>query len=194
VGDDWPAIRAYPGSPLIARALLRTGDRAVFVERSEREVEDLKAAMPRKRDLSVLCEDGYITLKAHTPPRENRGLVLIDPSYEEPNEFDLVTRALISAWQRWPTGIYALWYPLTSGNAAIHLHQALRNSGIRKVLLAEIAIRPLDSPMGLNGSGLLVVNPPFRLDEQLKDAQKELHAALSPAGIGSTRVEWLVGE
>ena len=194
VGDDWPAIRTYPGSPLIARALLRATDRAVFVEKNAREAEDLKAAVPRRRDLSILCEDGYIALKAHTPPKENRGLVLIDPPYEESNEFDLVTQSLISAWRRWPTGLYALWYPLTASAAPQHMHQVISQSGLRKVLIAEFALRPLDSPIGLNGSGMLIVNPPWRLDEQLHAAQTELHAMLSPSGAGSTRVEWLVGE
>jgi 23S rRNA (adenine2030-N6)-methyltransferase len=194
VNDGWPAMRTYPGSPVIARALLRAADRAVFVEKNAREAEDLKAVLQRKRDLSVLCEDGYIALKAHTPPKENRGLILIDPPYEDSNEFDVVTQSLISAWRRWPSGVYALWYPLTASNAPQQMQQVIRHSGIRKVLIAEFAVRPIDSPLGLNGSGLLIVNPPWRLDEQLREAQTELLTALAPSGTGSARVEWLVRE
>jgi 23S rRNA (adenine2030-N6)-methyltransferase len=194
VGNEWPAVRSYPGSPLIARALLRDTDRAVFVEQSEREAEDLRAVLPGKRDLAVLCGDGYMALKAHTPPKENRGLVLIDPPYEDPNEFEIASRALIATWQRWPSGVYALWYPITASSAAQHMHQAVGKSAMRKVLVVEFALRPLDSPIGLNGSGMLLVNPPWRLDQQLHAAQTELHAAIAPNGSGSTRVEWLVGE
>jgi 23S rRNA (adenine2030-N6)-methyltransferase len=186
--------QTYPGSPLIAAEMLRENDRAVFVERQPTEASILKETLSHRKHVSVLAEDGYAALKAQLPPKENRGLVLIDPPYENDTEFADVARALQMAHARWPNGMYCVWYPIKPGNAEQRLHRTLVDAGIKKMLVLEFNIRPSDSPLGLNGSGLLIVNPPYQLDEQMRVLLPQLHRALVPENTGDIRVRWLAGE
>jgi 23S rRNA (adenine2030-N6)-methyltransferase len=182
----------YPGSPLIALGALRDGDRAVLVEQQPAEAQALQQATSRMRDVSIVCGDGYAALKTYLPPRENRGLVLIDPPYEADTEFADAERALRFGLSRWPNGVFALWYPIKAGAQSQRLNAALQASGLRKLLRLELTVRPADSPIGLNGSGLVIANPPWKFDGEMREALVELHAALE--GQGAARVEWLVGE
>jgi 23S rRNA (adenine2030-N6)-methyltransferase len=182
----------YPGSPLIALGALREGDRAVLVEQQPAEAQALIEATSRMRDVSVVCGDGYAALKTYLPPRENRGLVLIDPPYEADTEFADAERALRLGLARWPNGVFALWYPIKAGAQSQRLNAALQASGLRKLLRLELTVRPSDSPIGLNGSGLVIANPPWKFDGEMREALEELHAALE--GKGAARVDWLVGE
>ncbi len=184
----------YPGSPLIAAEMLRENDRAVFVEQQPAEAAALKGVLGRRKHVAVLADDGYHALKAQLPPKENRGLVLIDPPYENDSEFSDVARALQTALARWPNGMYCTWYPIKPGHAEQRLQRPLVDAGIKKILLLELNMFPADSPLGLNGSGLLIVNPPYQLDEQMRALMPQLHRALVPDNTGSTRVHWLVGE
>jgi 23S rRNA (adenine2030-N6)-methyltransferase len=186
--------RQYSGSPVLALDALRPGDRAVFVERQPIEARVLDQTLARRRGMSVVCGDGYAALKTYLPPRENRGLVLIDPPYESEREFADVDRALNFGLRRWPTGVFAVWYPIKAGRDPQRLHAALKQSGLRKLLLLELGIRPADSPVGLNGSGLLIANPPWQFDVEMKAVSEELHRLLAPEGGGETRIEWLVPE
>lgn len=189
------AVRGeYSGSPLIIAGALRDKDRAAFVELNAEDAGALKKALgPRKR-IAVMEADGYASLKAHLPPKENRGLVLIDPPFEKDSEFVDLTRGVELAHKRWPTGIYCIWYPLKAGAAEQKLFGGIAAAGIKKVLRAELFVRPADSPLGLNGSGLLIVNPPWQFDAQLRELSDELLKVLAPARTGSVRVDWLVGE
>jgi 23S rRNA (adenine2030-N6)-methyltransferase len=187
-------LRQYDGSPLLALSALRDTDRVVFVEQQRAEAAALERELPRRRNLSVVCGDGYAALKTYLPPKENRGLVLIDPPYEVDNEFVLVERALQFGLTRWPNGVFAVWYPLKASREAQRMHAALLKSGLRKLLRIELGVRPLDSPIGLNGSGLIVANPPWQLAEELRPAMDELKQLLEIDGGGMARIEWLVGE
>jgi 23S rRNA (adenine2030-N6)-methyltransferase len=182
----------YPGSPLLALGALREGDRAVLVEQQPAEAQALKEATAGKREVAVVCGDGYAALKTYLPPRENRGLVLIDPPYEADTEFADAERALRLGLSRWPNGVFALWYPIKAGAQSQRLNAALQASGLRKLLRLELTVRPADSPIGLNGSGLVIANPPWKFDGEMSEALEELHAALQ--GNASSRVDWLVGE
>ena len=182
----------YPGSPLIALGALRDGDRAVLVEQQPAEAQALQQATSRMRDVSIVCGDGYAALKTYLPPRENRGLVLIDPPYEADTEFADAERALRLGLSRWPNGVFALWYPIKAGAQSQRLNAALQASGLRKLLRLELTVRPADSPIGLNGSGLVIANPPWKFDGEMREALAELHAVLE--GKGAARVEWLVAE
>jgi 23S rRNA (adenine2030-N6)-methyltransferase len=182
----------YPGSPVLALEALRAGDRAVLIEQQPAEAQALQQSTLGKRNVAVVCGDGYAALNTYLPPRENRGLVLIDPPYEAESEFADAERALRLALSRWPNGVFALWYPLKAGSQAQRLNAALRSSGLRKLLRLELTVRPADSPIGLNGSGLVIANPPWKFDAEVTAALAETHAALSDAGGSS--VEWLVGE
>ena len=182
----------YPGSPVLALEALRAGDRAVLIEQQPAEAQALKQSTPGKRDVAVVCGDGYAALKTYLPPRENRGLVLIDPPYEAESEYADAERALRLGLSRWPNGVFALWYPIKAGTQARRLNAALHSSGLRKLLRLELTVRPADSPIGLNGSGLVIANPPWKFEGEMTAALTELHAALSESG--GSRVEWLVGE
>jgi 23S rRNA (adenine2030-N6)-methyltransferase len=182
----------YPGSPILALDALRPGDRAVLIEQQPGEAQALKQSTRGKRNVAVICGDGYAALKSHLPPRENRGLVLIDPPYEAESEFADAERALRLGLSRWPNGVFALWYPIKAGAQAQRLNAVLQSSGLRKLLRLELTVRPADSPVGLNGSGLVIANPPWKFDEEMKGTLAEVHAGLSDAG--EARIEWLVAE
>jgi 23S rRNA (adenine2030-N6)-methyltransferase len=193
-GKDASAITAYPGSPAIVSRMRRPGDRLVLVEKHPREAGALRDSVGRGRLVSVLESDGYASLKAQLPPRENRGLVLIDPPYESDAEFDQVIAGLDLALERWPTGMFMVWYPLTQRAGPVRFHRDLKSSGIRRVLDVNLSVLPDDSAVGMQGSGLVLVNPPWQIDTRLRELLPQLHALLSPEGTGGTQIEWLVGE
>jgi 23S rRNA (adenine2030-N6)-methyltransferase len=186
--------RFYPGSPALAFAMLRKEDRKVFVEKHPEEASALRDLMRGRRNLSVLEEDGYVALKGQMPPRENRGLVLVDPPFESTSEFDDLAGAIGNAWRRWPNGLFCAWYPIKADHEAARFHRAIVEADIRKTLVLELSVKPHDSPTGLIGSGLLLVNPPWQLDDRMRIVLPALHQRLSPSGAGMTRVDWLVGE
>jgi 23S rRNA (adenine2030-N6)-methyltransferase len=185
---------AYPGSPLIVTAMLREEDRAVFVEQQPEEANALKKVLNRRPRVSVFVQDGYAALKAQLPPKENRGLVLIDPPYERETEFADVARALQLALNRWTNGIYCVWFPIKPGGAEQRWLRTLLDSGLKRLLVATLNIRPPDSPLGLSGSGLLIVNPPWQLDAQLRSTLPDLHKILATDGAGGVHIESIAGE
>jgi 23S rRNA (adenine2030-N6)-methyltransferase len=188
-------VRAYPGSPLIAAALMRAGDRAAFCELQPTEAEALRREFRGDPRIGVHARDGFEALAALLPPREKRGLALIDPPYEE-TEADLarVTEALAATAARWPQGVLMAWYPIKQGAAAARLHRRLVHAGLRRLLVAELCVHPDDSRAGLNGSGIVTVNPPWRLDDDLRALLPGLHALLAEDGAGRTRVGFIAGE
>jgi 23S rRNA (adenine2030-N6)-methyltransferase len=185
----------YPGSPLIALQMLRADDRAVLVEKQTEEARALRSHLTRTRNVSVLEEDGYTALKAQLPPREKRGLVLIDPAFEDPQEFRQLERAVTLALSRWPQAVMAVWYPIKPGTASDRWLESLRAAGLRKLLCCELMIRPRDSAVGLSGSGMLITNPPYRIETAIEAAQETLLALMTdPPHRGDQTVRWLVGE
>lgn len=186
-------LRAYPGSPRIARAALRPQDRLVLGELHPDDAHALRREFRNDPQVAVHEIDAYVALKAHLPPKEKRGLVLIDPPFEQPDEFTRMVEGLAAAHRRWPTGIYALWYPIKERAAVWRFQDAVEKTGIAKILLAELTWHPEDTHLRLNGSGLLIVNPPWRLDETLKETLAALHAVLPTTG-GGVSVTWLTPE
>lgn len=190
-------LHCYPGSPLLATHVLRDIDRRIFVEQQAEECLALRKLLRQPQHCSgnttIEQGDGYAALKAYLPPREKRGLVLIDPPFEQADEFKQLEKALLAAAERWP-GMYCLWFPLKAGGLANPFYAALKRSGLRKLLLAEFWIRPADTPLRLNGSGLLILNPPWQLDNVLRSAYAELLPLLAPQGQGSAKVSWLIAE
>lgn len=184
--------RGYPGSPALALGQRREGDRLVLVESQSLEAQAL-ATHCHGRNVAVVCGDGYAALKGYLPPPERRGLVLIDPPYEAEDEFARVAQALQFGLGRWPTGMFMLWYPLKANGQARRMLAGLQAAGLRKLLQLELHVRPSDAPLGLNGSGVLLANPPWQFDEQILPALQELQAALAPQ-TGSVQVRWLAGE
>lgn len=193
-GKGHSAITAYPGSPLIVAKLRRPEDRLVLAEAQPREAAMLRDALGRERRVSVIEGDGYAALKAQLPPREHRGLVLIDPPYESDAEFDRVLAALELGRERWTTGTYCVWYPLTDRAGPARFRRDLADSGLRKVLDVQLNVLPADAQVGMAGAGLTIVNPPWLLDERLQELLPALHRLLSPEGRGGWSVTWLVPE
>jgi 23S rRNA (adenine2030-N6)-methyltransferase len=187
-------LRYYPGSPWLVQHFLRDQDRMVLSELHTTEAPLLKEAFAKSKRVAVHHMDGYQALKAFLPPKERRGLVLIDPAYELPDEFDRAAKALIAAWNRWPTGIFALWYPIAKRDSLLGFYRKLADSGMRKVLRAELCIARDDVPNRLNGSGLIIVNPPWQADEQIRTLQGWLWKALAVDGQGESRIDWMVPE
>jgi len=187
-------LRSYPGSPVLALACLRPEDRAAFCELEHGEAQALRRALAGDRRAHVHERDGWEGLGALVPPAEKRGLVLIDPPYEAPEEFERLAGALVAAAERWREGVFCAWYPIVHGSAATRFLARLRESGLRRQLTVELLIERDDSPVGLNGAGLLIVRPPWQLDVALAPALEWLHARLAPEGRGRARVAWLVPE
>jgi len=188
-------IRFYPGSPWIAAMLMRPEDRAALCELAPREAECARREFSRDGRFAIHLRDGYEALKALLPPKERRGLALIDPPYEtQEQELAQVADSLATAQRRWPQGVYAAWYPIKRAATIDGFHASLAGRGASRLLVAELSIHPEDSAVGLNGSGMALLNPPWKTDEELAAALPAVHAALSPSGAGGTRVEWLVPE
>ena len=185
------ALRWYPGSPGIARLLLRPEDRIELCELHPQDVQALKRATAGDKRVNVRREDGYHALKALLPPPERRGVVLIDPPFEDKDEAAQLVRGMSHALRRFATGTYLIWYPIKDRPPVEALHAALKETGVRRQLVAELWINPPLSPMLLNGSGLVIVNPPFKLETWLAEALPAMVAAL---GACDHRLEWLVPE
>lgn len=186
--------RWYPGSSRIARHLLRPGDRMLLAEKHGADSALLRAEFSGDHQVRVYREDGYHLLKSKLPPREHRALVLIDPAYELRDEPERVFEGLQEGYRRMATGIFAAWYPVTLKVNADGLRNKLRDSGIRRILNTELCVHPRDNPLGMNGSGLLIINPPWQLDETIQELLPWLWRTLSPAGQGDHFVQWLVEE
>ena len=188
-------LRTYPGSPLIEAAFLRASDRAAFCELQEGEAEGLRYELHGDARIGVHCRDGFEALGALVPPAEKRGLALIDPPYEETDaDFARVAKALAAAAGRWPQGVLMAWYPIKQGEVAARLHRKLLGAGVKRLLAAELCVYPDDSRAGLNGSGIVTINPPWRFEQDLHQLLPVLHAALADGGAGRTRVARLAGE
>jgi 23S rRNA (adenine2030-N6)-methyltransferase len=194
VGVEDGALVRYPGSPALALEVLRLQDRAVLVELHHGEASALKNALYRDRRAQVHERDGHEALLALIPPKEKRGLVLIDPPYEQPDEFDRLEQTLLAATARWPSGVYAVWYPIKHGEAAQRFLNRMAASGIRRQLVIELTHERDDLPGGLNGSGMLIINPPYQLEQTLSGSLPWLHLRLSPTGRGRHRMIWSVAE
>ena len=193
--DNADRIRFYPGSPWIAAMLMRPVDRAALCELAPLEADCLRREFARDARFAVHLRDGYEALKALLPPRERRGLVLVDPPYEtQEMELTQVADSLAAAQKHWPQGIYAAWYPIKRAVTIDGFHASLVSRGVTRLLVAELSIHPEDSAIGLNGSGMILLNPPWKTDRDLAETLPAVHAALSPSGAGGTRVEWLVPE
>ena len=186
-------LQMYPGSPRLAQMLLRPNDRALCVELQAREAEALDHVLGNDKQIQVEHGDGYHAIKAALPPRERRGLVLLDPAYErQDKEFDEALAAIKTGLDRWPTGIYCLWYPIKERGTLARLKRPFEQAGWPPTLAAELCVYRDDSRVGLNGAGVLILNPPWQLDVSMRGWIKELHALLAYDKAAPWSVAWLV--
>jgi 23S rRNA (adenine2030-N6)-methyltransferase len=187
-------LKAYPGSPLIARALLRPQDRLTACEIEPKARKHLIDALRRDTQARVVDLDGWMALPAFVPPKERRGLVLIDPPFEQKDEFERMADGFTQAFAKWPTGIYLLWYPVKSRRAtdslARHVAEIVAaGASPGKCLRLEFSVAPQTAEAGLISAGLLIVNPPWKLAGELRTILPELEKPLGQGGAGRFRLE-----
>jgi len=188
------ALRYYPGSPFIARHMLRAQDRLTALELHPEDARALRENFSGDIQARITHLDGWAALGTHLPPRERRGLVLVDPPFEEKGEFARMVQSLVKAHKRWPGGIYAFWYPLKEPGAVNAYIAGLKATGIPKILRLELNIRPPSTPPRLFGTGMIVVNPPYVLEQEMGVLLPVLAELLSDEGKGKWNVDWVVGE
>jgi 23S rRNA (adenine2030-N6)-methyltransferase len=184
----------YPGSPALIANALRPQDRAVFVELMPAEARTVEREVASLGRLRTAIEDGYAALKALLPPDERRGLVLIDPPYESLDELKTMLQAFAAAYERWPSGMFLIWYPIRSAEQRRNVHARFEALGIPKMLYADLAVHPDDAGVGLAGSGLMIVNPPYGTDDYVAAAYAAVHRIIAPAGAGYVEVARLTPE
>ncbi len=187
-------LRWYPGSPRLARALMRRGDRLFATELHPADFAALAAEFANDRRTKTIMLDGYQALAAFVPPRERRAVVLVDPPFEVPGEFERLVEGVRAAHRRFASGIYLLWYPIKARAAIDQFHAALVASGLRRILLVELLVRTPTDEERLNGCGLIVINPPHTLAESLARLLPSLSRVLAEDKSGTARLDWLVPE
>jgi 23S rRNA (adenine2030-N6)-methyltransferase len=192
--DGGENVVRYPGSPLVARRLMRRGDNLVVNEAHPEDAERLADLFAKDRQTKVLALDGWTALKALLPPKERRGLVLIDPPFEEPGEFKRLLNGLVEAHRRFATGTVMLWYPAKDVRAVENFLQDVAALGIAKLLAAELFVDTPRADSGMMGTGLVILNPPFTLEEKLRELLPYLARVLARGDGAESRLAWLAGE
>jgi 23S rRNA (adenine2030-N6)-methyltransferase len=184
-------LKTYPGSPALARAWLRPQDRLIACEIEPQAAAALRQNLRGDTRIKTLEIDGWTALGAYVPPKERRGLVLVDPPFEQDSDFFRLARGLTAAHRKWATGIYALWYPIKGRSEPDALAKSLRRLGIAKMLCAELIVAPLSDPTRLNGCGLILVNPPWTLESELSVLLPALAGILGRDGKGGFKLDRL---
>ncbi len=184
-------LRFYPGSPWIARAVARPQDRMVLCELRPDDAEALDFEFARESRVSVLAMDGYNALKAQLPPPEKRALVLIDPPFEAQGEFGEIERGVGEALRRLPAAVCAVWYPVTERAPTASFQETLRRLGV-PALFAELHIAGDGSQLRMKGCGLLVLNPPWQIDGEIRAVLPELVRRLGLSAEAHAECDWLV--
>ncbi|MDK1489091.1 23S rRNA (adenine(2030)-N(6))-methyltransferase RlmJ [Sinorhizobium sp. 7-81] len=184
----------YPGSPKLVRMLFRPQDRLSAMELHPDDYETLHRLFDGDFQSRITKLDGWLALGAHLPPKEKRGLILVDPPFEMEAEYERLAEGLAKGYRRFASGIFCLWYPLKKGAPIKDFHAALKALEIPKMLCVELAVRSDRDTTGLTGSGLVIVNPPFTLKSELDVLLPFLKTHLAQDRFASARCFWLRGE
>jgi 23S rRNA (adenine2030-N6)-methyltransferase len=187
-------VQFYPGSPKIARHLLRSQDRLSLMELHPDDYETLHANFDGDFQTRVTHLDGWLAMNAQVPPKEKRGLILVDPPFEQEGEYKRLADYLGKAWRKFPGGVYCLWYPLKKGAPIPEFHAALHALEIPKTLAVELTVRSERDTTGLTGTGLIIVNPPYTLKGELDILLPFLKERLGQDRSASARAVWIRGE
>ncbi|WP_297326248.1 23S rRNA (adenine(2030)-N(6))-methyltransferase RlmJ [uncultured Bartonella sp.] len=187
-------LTRYPGSPVLIRKLLRKQDRLTAIELHEADYKKLAVNFTGDYQARIIHLDGYLALGAHVPPKEKRGLILVDPPFEKTDEFERLVEGLIKAYKRFPGGIYALWYPVKHYNELNWFMNELKGTGIAKILRLELRIKQRSQTPGLDGCGMIIVNPPYVLPKEMKQLKAFLLDRLAQEDHAQIIEEWINGE
>ncbi len=182
-------LRYYPGSPLLAAKLLREQDLLMLTELHPTDFPLLRTEFSRDKRVRVCREDGFGQLKSKLPPASRRGFALIDPPYELKQDYSAVVKGIVEGYKRFATGTYAIWYPVVHRQQIKRMLKELEATGIRKILQIELAVKPDSDQLGMTASGMIVINPPWKLASQMASILPWLHKTLVPEGTGHTLVE-----
>lgn len=186
------ALRFYPGSPELVLRLMRQTDRMVANELHPDDADLLERHMLRDPRVRVTAADADVCIKANLPPAERRGVILVDPPYEVKNETERVVRMLAHGLRRFAQGVFVLWYPLKADAIAEDLSGEVRAFGVAATLKVELRVREAFTGGGLAGSGLLILNTPWQLDQDLHRIVPELAKRLGLGSWGHATIDWLV--
>jgi 23S rRNA (adenine2030-N6)-methyltransferase len=187
-------LRVYPGSPALARAWLRPQDRLIACELEETAARSLAYHLRGDARIKCLAIDGWTAWSAYIPPVERRGIVLVDPAFEQEGEYRRLAHEFAAALKKWATGIHAIWYPIKGRPEPDALAKSIRKLAPAKILRAELTVSTLADPSRLNGSGLIIANPPWTLQRDLSVMLPELLRVLRRDDRAGYRVDWLAGE
>ncbi|MCO6545697.1 MAG: 23S rRNA (adenine(2030)-N(6))-methyltransferase RlmJ [Gilliamella sp.] len=192
--NPFEEIKYYPGSPLIAKQLLREQDKLNLTELHPTDYPLLKQEFSKDKRTKVLREDGFSQLKSKLPPLSRRGIILIDPSYEIKDDYQKIPAALFKAYKRFATGIYLIWYPVVSRTQTQKMIDNIVNLGIKRISQFELAIKPDNNQKGMTASGMIVINPPWKLHEKMQTIMPWLKEILDTEKIGNFVIKQLVSE
>ena len=184
-------IRYYPGSPTLVRRLLRKQDRLTAIELHPADADLLKANFAGDFQTRVIELDGWLALGAHLPPKERRGLVLIDPPFEKPEEFDTILRGIEKAHRRWPGGTFAIWYPIKKIGEVERFRRGLAALGIPGILDIRLTVRAPGPEPRLHGCGMAIINPPYLLEAEMADLLPFLAEILALDDAAEAKNVWL---
>ncbi len=187
-------LRHYPGSPLLTRHLLRKQDRLSAIELHPQDAKKLSKLFDGDYQARVIELDGWLSLGAHMPPKEKRGVVLVDPPFEIAGEFDRLVDGLVKAYKRFPGGTYAFWYPIKDRREVERFARQLRETEIPKIMRIELSIRAPSLEPRLDGTGMIVVNPPYTLESEMQILLPCLTKLLSEEKGGNFSMQWIRGE
>jgi 23S rRNA (adenine2030-N6)-methyltransferase len=186
------ALEVYPGSPVVALQMMRAQDTLIANELHPEERAQLKAAIGGDRRAKLMALDAWVALKSLLPPKERRGIVLIDPPFEEARELDRMVEGLTQGLQRFATGIYLAWYPIKDLKPVARFHASLAALGLPELMRIELLIQRPSDPERLNGCGLIVANPPYTLEGELAAILPDLSRRLAAGGTGARhRLDWI---
>ena len=192
--NPFSELKYYPGSPLIAKQLLRQQDKLNLTELHPTDYPLLRQEFSKDKRAKVLREDGFAQLKSKLPHEFRRGIILIDPSYEIKDDYQIIPKALFEAYKRFATGVYLIWYPVVSRTQTQKMIDSIIQLGIRRISQFELAIKPDNNQKGMTASGILVINPPWKLHEQMQTILPWLKNTLDVEKTGSFIAQELVSE
>ncbi|EJF89844.1 23S rRNA (adenine(2030)-N(6))-methyltransferase RlmJ [Bartonella melophagi] len=181
----------YPGSPIFIRQLLRKQDRLTAIELHKEDYQTLAENFAGDYQTKVLHLNGWLSLNSHLPPKEKRGFILVDPPFERPGEFSRLIDGVVKAYRRFSGGTYALWYPVKYNKEIENFLHALHNTEIPKILHLEMRIRKKLTPTTMNGSGMILINPPYLLEEEMQKLSPFLINRLGQDKSAQITYKWL---